>query len=303
MAKLVDALALGASGATLESSSLSIRTKCFMFLHTFQPEPILISFGGLNIHWYGVFMVLGISAAIFTAYKLAKYYNVKKDLIIDLSFWLIIGGVIGARIYDDFLNFNYYLNNPLQSLEIWKGGLAIHGGIIAGIIILFIFAKHYKIGFWKLGALIVPGLALGQAIGRWGNYFNQEIFGRPTNSFWGIPIDIINRPDNYLQSNFFQPTFLYESLGCLLIFLFLLVLNLYFIKKRRLNEKFFTWSVSLYMILYSILRFLLEYIRIDETPYYFGLRFPQIISLLAIIIFTLIIIFKSNDRQETIRTS
>jgi len=248
-------------------------------------------------------MVLGISAAIFTAYKLAKYYNIKKDLIIDLSFWLIIGGVIGARIYDDFLNFNYYLNNPLQSLEIWKGGLAIHGGIIAGIIILFIFAKHYKIGFWKLGALIVPGLALGQAIGRWGNYFNQEIFGRPTNSSWGIPIDIINRPDNYVQSNFFQPTFLYESLGCLLIFLFLLTLNLYFIKRRGLNEKFFTWSVALYMILYSILRFLLEYIRIDETPYYFGLRFPQIISLLAIIIFTLIIIFKSNDCPEKIRTS
>lgn len=243
-------------------------------------------------------MVLGIIAGLLITFQLAKYYNISANLIFDLFFWLIIGGIVGGRIYDDLLNFNYYLNHPLQSLEIWKGGLAIHGAIIAGIIILFIFAKRQKLSFWEIGALLVPGLALGQAIGRWGNYFNQELFGLPTNSFIGIPINTVNRPAQYIFNNFFQPTFLYESIGCLLIFLFLLALNFYVIKKNGLGKRFYIWSVSLYMILYSILRFSLEFIRIDETPYVLGLRFPQIISLLIIILFSLIIIFQSNAAKE-----
>lgn len=269
-----------------------------MFLHYFNPEPILLSFGPLTIYWYGVFMVLGIIAAILISFWLAKYYNVSENLIFDLFFWVIIGGIIGARIYDIFLNFNYYLIYPLQTLKIWEGGLAIHGAIIAGIIIILIFARRQKFSFWEMGALIVPGLALGQAIGRWGNYFNQELFGLPTNSPIGIPIDIANRPVQYIFNDFFQPTFLYESLGCLLIFIFLLSLNFYFIKRKKLNRQFYVWSVSLYMILYSILRFGLEFIRTDETPYFSGLRFPQIVSLFIIILFLLIIIFQSNAPKE-----
>lgn len=269
-----------------------------MLLHSFNPEPILISLGPLTIYWYGVFMVLAITAGLLTAFWLAKYYNISSNLIFDLFFWLIIGGIVGARIYDIFLNFNYYLAHPLQTLEIWKGGLAIHGAIIAGIIILFIFARRQKFSFWEVGALIVPGLALGQAIGRWGNYFNQELFGWPTDSFIGLPISTINRPAQYIFNNFFQPTFLYESIGCLLIFLILLALNFYAIRIKSLGKRFYIWSVSLYMILYSILRFGLEFIRIDETPYLLGLRFPQIISLLTIILFSLIIIFQSNAAKE-----
>ena len=243
-------------------------------------------------------MVLGITAGLLITFRLAKYYNISSNLIFDLFFWLVIGGIVGARIYDIFLNFSYYLVHPLQTLEIWKGGLAIHGAIIAGIIILFIFAKRQKLSFWEIGALLVPGLALGQSIGRWGNYFNQELFGLPTDGIIGIPINIVNRPNNYIFNDFFQPTFLYESIGCFIIFLFLITVNLYFIKRNILTNKFYIWSVAFYMILYSILRFFLEFIRIDETPYFLGLRLPQIVSISIIFIFLLIIIFQKNATKE-----
>jgi phosphatidylglycerol:prolipoprotein diacylglycerol transferase len=269
-----------------------------MFLHSFNPDPILVSIGPFSIHWYGLFMVLGIVAGIITIFRLAKYYKIKNDFLFDLFFWLIIGGLVGARIYDVFLNIDYYFIYPWRAFEIWNGGLAIHGAIIAGLIIVYIFSKKEKINFWKLSSLLAPGLVLGQAIGRWGNYFNQELFGLPTNNPIGIPINIINRPPEYLSFSYFQPTFLYESLGCLLIFIILLIINIYFIKINKLVSPFYTWSVALYMILYSILRFFLEFIRIDKTPIILGLRFPQIISLLIILIFSFIIISKSNAQEK-----
>ena len=188
------------------------------FLHTFNPDPILISLGPINIYWYGFFILLGSISALLITLKLASYYNIKKDTIIDLAFYLIIGGIIGARIYHVFLEFPYYLSHPLNIFKIWQGGLAIHGGIIAGVIILFFFAKSIskrsnlqkgdwisaRKNFWLLSAILVPGLALAQAIGRWGNYFNQELFGLPTDKAWGIPINFLNRPAEFLNFQYFQ---------------------------------------------------------------------------------------------------
>jgi len=261
----------------------------FSFLHTFNPQPILISLGPISIYWYGVFIVLGIIGALLITFKLTKYYKISRDTVFDLTFWLIIGGISGARIYDIFLELPYYIHHPLQTLKIWQGGLAIHGAIIAGLIIVYFFAKKNKLNFWQLTSLLVPGLAFAQALGRWGNYFNQELFGLPTTQPWGIPINLLNRPLTYLTDKYFQPTFLYESLGCLIIFVILFALNLYFIKKKRLETKFYVWSTALYMILYSILRFSLEFIKIDKTPEVLGLRWPQIISLVIIIISVFII--------------
>jgi len=242
-------------------------------------------------------MVLGILSALLITRNLTKYYQISLETIFDLSFWLIIGGIIGARIYDDFLQLPYYINHPLQSLQIWKGGLAIHGGIIAGLLIIWWFASKHKINFWKLSAIFVPGLVIAQAIGRWGNYFNQEIFGLPTKLPWGIPINIINRPEIYINNVYFHPTFLYESLGCLIIGSILLSLNYRAIKKNKLNQKFFIWSISLYLILYSLLRFFLEFIRLDPAPELFGLRWPQIISLIIIILACLLIFFTANVKN------
>lgn len=252
------------------------------FLHSFQPSAIIFNAGPISLHWYGLFLVAGMAAALLVSFYLAKYYKITRDAVFDLSFWLILGGLIGARLYDVCLELPYYIAHPEQILAVWQGGLAIHGAIIAGVVIIWIFSRRRKISWLKLSALLAPGLALGQAIGRWGNYFNQELFGRPTNLPWGIPIDILNRPAAYAADRYFHPTFLYESLGCLAIFIFLFCLNQSVIRRQGLSSSFYAWSLGLYMILYSVLRFSLEFIKTDRTPYFLGMRWPQVMSLVII---------------------
>lgn len=255
----------------------------FHFLHTFHPDPVLFSSGGITIYWYGFFIVLGIILAIITAILLSSYYNIKKDTIVDLSFWVIIFGIIGARIYHIFLEFPYYLDQPAQMIKVWEGGLAIHGALIAGLITLYLFCRQRGIIFWKMGAVLAPGTALAQAVGRWGNYFNQELFGKPTELPWGVPIDVIHRPTEYISSQFFHPTFLYESLGSILIFLLLLGVHIFIIKQKKTTSSHYFFVVIFYLILYSLLRFGTEFIRIDDTPIWFGIRFPQLISTVIVI--------------------
>ena len=252
------------------------------FLHTFHPSPTLITIGPIHIYWYGFFIILGALAAIFITLKLADYYKIKKETIIDLAFWLIIGGIIGARLYHILLELQYYLSSPIDAIKIWQGGLAIHGAILAGIIIIWRFSKKHQYNFWLLSSIIVPGLALAQAIGRWGNYFNQELFGKPTNLPWGIPIDLANRPIEYISNEFFHPAFLYESIGNLLIFFILISIHIWIIRKNKKKNYSYFLPLTSYFLLYSILRFFIEFIRIDPTYVILGLRFPQIISLLII---------------------
>jgi phosphatidylglycerol:prolipoprotein diacylglycerol transferase len=246
------------------------------FLHTFQPTPILASIGPINIYWYGFLIMFGVLAAIGTAVYLAKQLGLKQEVILDLAVWLIVGGIIGARLYDIGLEWQYFSIHPLDAFKIWRGGLAIHGAIIGGAITLWLFAKKYQHNFWQLTAIVATVLPLGQAIGRWGNYFNRELFGYPTNLPWGIPIDLFHRPWQYLEFTYFHPTFLYESLGSLIIFAIMLFLHF----KRVAN---FELRVTSYLFMYSILRFSTEFVRIDVTPTLFGLRFPQIASLLIML--------------------
>jgi len=256
------------------------------FLHTYQPNSILISLGPIQIHWYGLLIVSGALLAILVSVKLADYYQIKKEIFIDLAFWLIIGSLVGARLYHVLVELPYYLQRPLAIFYLWQGGLAIYGAIFTGLVILWWYTKKHLLNFWQLTALIVPGLALAQAIGRWGNYFNQELFGQPTNLTWGIPIDLVNRPVEYFSSQYFHPVFLYESLGDLLIFIILIIAHLYIIKKTASHDlKIFCYKllVICYLFLYSCLRFALEYLRIDPTPVFFNLRFAQLVSLIVII--------------------
>jgi len=257
------------------------------FLHTNIPDSILINIGQIKIYWYGLFIVSGILVGMIVVLKLAEKYKISKETIIDSVFYLIAGGIIGARAYHILLEFPYYLNNPIEIIKIWQGGIAIHGAIFAGIVIAYFFAKKHKINFWRLLAIYTPGLAIGQAIGRWGNYFNQELFGLPTNLPWGIPIEPVNRMLEYYGANYYHPTFLYESLGSLLIFIVLIFLHRFFIKK---DYKFYEIIVLAYLGLYSILRFSLEFVRIDKTPEILNLRFPQIISLLILFIISVYLI-------------
>jgi phosphatidylglycerol:prolipoprotein diacylglycerol transferase len=256
----------------------------FTFLHAFHPSPILLSLGPVHIYWYGFFIMLGTLAALTVAVYLAKFYQIKTDTIINLAFWLIIGGIIGARFYDVFIEWPYFSAHPGDILKIWQGGLAIHGAIIGGAIALWWFAKKHSHNFWQLAAIVITALPLAQAIGRWGNYFNQELFGYPTGLPWGIPIDPASRPWQYINYDYFHPAFLYESFGDLFIFIILILLQIWLIKNQKFMNKCYVLCVMCYVFLYSLFRFSLEFIRVDPAPIVLGLRFPQLVSLAVIII-------------------
>ncbi len=227
--------------------------------------------------------------------KLGRRNNISSDNILELVLYLIIFGLLGGRLYHIFLEFNYYLANPLAVFKVWEGGLAIHGVLIAGIITLIVWCRKKKYFFWQWADLLAPALILGQAIGRWGNYFNQELFGRPTNLPWGIPIDLINRPVEFINNNFFHPTFLYESLADFLIFLILILIWRLRWQKRVKPEgrnpalREGRGNIFLiYLILYSFTRLIVEFWRIDQTPAIGFLRWPQIVSLGVIVIAVMI---------------
>ena len=227
------------------------------FLHTFTPNPILITIGPLQIYWYGLFMVLGIIAAILVTFKIADLYGVLKDTIVDCFFYLIITGIIGARVYHIFLELPYYRANPLDVFKIWNGGLAVHGAFLAGGLTMLYYAKKHRLDFWLFTSLFAPGLALAQAVGRWGNYFNQELFGKPTNLPWGIPIEPSNRMPTYYNFEYFHPTFLYESIGSIFITIILFTLHYRYIRHKKLPFHFVTLT---YIILYSF--FNIDFVRL-----------------------------------------
>jgi len=286
--------------------ALILYRKMFNFLHNFIPQPEMLSFGIIKIYWYGFFIVLGFFVSLLILNFLVKKYQINKDDMLNLVFYLFVFGILGARVYDIILEWRYYINNPLSVFKIWEGGLAIHGAIISGVLVVWFFIKKNKIrglsnnsilDFFKVSSLVVCALSLGQAIGRWGNYFNQELFGRPTSLPWGIFISPENRPWRYLDQSFFHPTFLYESLGNLIIFIILFLFHYYILEKKKTNFLNSFLIVSLYLILYSVLRFSLEFIRIDFAPTILGWRFPQIISFVIILLVVVIfIILKKKNK-------
>ncbi len=252
---------------------------------SFEPSAIAFYIGQFEIHWYGMIM----ASSMLIGYILISYLNKKQakindKLIGDVIFYTIVFGLIGARIYHVLLDIPFYLSNPDQILAVWNGGLAIHGGIIAGFFTILWFTKKRSLDLWKFLDLAAIATILGQALGRWGNFFNQELFGTPTNLPWKIFINSDNRPEIYAEVAHFHPTFLYESL--LNFVLFFILFWLY--KARKVSDG----SVFLfYLIGYSLIRFSLEFIRIDPTPTFGFIRFPQIASL-ALIITAFVLIFK-----------
>lgn len=258
------------------------------FLHNTNPSRILIEIGPLTIYYYGLFLLLAIIASIFVIIKIAGWHSIKKDTILDLSIYLIVGGILGARIYDIFLELPYYLDNFKQIFKLWEGGLAIHGGIIGGFLALLLFLKKYKFSPLKIVALVVPGLALGQAIGRWGNWFNQELFGLPSKLPFAIPIDIANRPARYINETHFHPSFIYESIACLLLAITLFYLHWHW--RTNLSKKREAVVVAIYFSAYAFIRFMLEFIKVDVTPIFFGLRWPQVASIIMFIVAIYILI-------------
>lgn len=261
------------------------------WLHNNLPEAILGSIGPLQIHWYGLLVALGVIAAYFLTQHLLKKYQVSGVNIDVLLLYVFLCGLIGGRLYYVFYAWPFYQNNLLDIFKVWEGGLALHGDLIGGAIGLTLFARRHKIKFLKLADLIVPGVALAQAIGRWGNYFNQELFGSPTTLPWGIPIKESLRPEQYLSATHFHPVFLYESIANILICL--LLLGLHRKNTRRLPEARYRsgFFLTLYVFVYSTVRFSLEFLRQDYSPYVGPFRWFQLMSLLAIVISATILLY------------
>lgn len=253
-------------------------------------------------------MAISLSIGVLSAVLITKkfYPELDSEVIYDISPHIIIGAIIGARIYYCLLSYNYFLENPAEIIQLWHGGISIHGGILGGVIGGMIYAKRHKLPILKLCDIFSYGLVLGQALGRWGNFFNSEAFGRPTENFLKLYIPIYKRPLEYLQYNYFHPTFLYESIldVCIFLILFFVIRNI--VKKltiQRFNHStiqqpamdgiiFFS-----YLILYSIVRIIIEQVRIDSVLDIHGIPVAQIVSglIIMISITALIILTKKKN--------
>ena len=244
-----------------------------------SPGPMLFEWGSIAVRWYGFLIASAVLIGVTLSQYLAKRRQVEPDLLADLAIWLVISAIPAARIYYVVFQWPQYQNNPGDILAIWKGGIAIHGAILGGTIAALIFAKLQKVSIWILADLVVPSLALGQAIGRWGNFFNSEAFGRPTDLPWKLYIPPANRPLDYANFEYFHPTFLYESLWNLLVFSLLLFI---FFRSLKPNSPIKTGTLTLfYLIAYSVGRFFVEGLRTDSLMAG-QLRTAQIVSLILI---------------------
>lgn len=238
----------------------------------------IITIGNFELKWYSFLLLIAFTLGSVLIYINSKKYNLDKNKIIDLIFYLILFSVIGARIYYVIFNIGYYIKYPIEIIKVWEGGLAIHGGIIAGILYLLYFCNKNKINILSLTDLIVPSLAIGQAIGRWGNFFNQEAYG-PIVKYevlkgLHIPNFIIN--GMYIDNHYHYPTFLFESIWCFLIFITIIIL-------MKINKKSLGLYTSIYLIMYGVERFIVESLRQDSLMF-FNLKIAQIVSIIMIII-------------------
>lgn len=220
---------------------------------------------GIDVMWYGVIISVGLLLGIILAFKESRRIGFKEDDLIDFLLVIVPAGIICARLYYVVFSWDYYSQNLGEIINIRNGGLAIHGGLIGGIIAGLIFCKIRKIRFFSIIDIIAPSVILAQAIGRWGNFVNQEAHGGPTNLPWGIMVNGVK----------VHPTFLYESIGNLIIFFFLV----WYRKNKRKNDG---EVLALYLILYSVVRFFVEGLRTDSLMF-LGLRTAQIVSLGMII--------------------
>ncbi len=228
-------------------------------------DPIAFEIFGFQIRWYGIFIATGLLFATLIILQRAKKLGIKEDTIIDLVIVCMPSAIIGARAYYVIFNWSYYQGDIMKMINIRGGGLAIHGGVIAGVLAGWIFTRIKRLDFTKLIDICAPGLILGQAIGRWGNFFNSEAHGGPTDLPWGIMV----------EGQKVHPTFFYEFVWNLMVLGILI--------KFRDKKKFDGEVFLLYMALYSIGRFFIEGLRTDSLM--LGpLRMAQVISTVFIVI-------------------
>jgi len=248
-----------------------------------SPGSVAFSIGSFAVHWYGILIAAGIFAAYSIAVKEAKRRGMDEEAIADSTFWVIIFGVLGARMYYVIFNWSIYSDNLGSLFAVWQGGLAIHGAMIGGVLAFIFYMKSKKLSWLSYVDLLIPGLILAQALGRWGNFFNSEAFGAPTDLPWGLNIHLAFRPPGFEEFTTFHPTFLYESMWNLLVFGLLVYLSRRWFSDKTKNNKMPPGSIlASYAIAYSIGRFFIEGLRMDSL--YLGeFRVAQLISIVLIL--------------------
>lgn len=260
-------------------------------------DRVLISIGPITIYWYSFLIFLSILIGLLIVKKEVVKTKLDKDFIFDLIFYLIPVAIIGARIYYVIFNYSVFKDNFIDIFKIWEGGLAIYGAVIAGILFTIYYCKKKKQSILLTLDILAPCLVLGQAIGRWGNYFNGEAHGVVTSLSYlkslHIPDFIIK--GMYINGNYYIPTFLFESIWCFIVFIILVIF------RNKLKYKKEGIIVCLYFILYSLGRFFIEGLRTDSL-YIFNFRISQIVAIILIIIgiVGIIILKKKGDNNEKV---
>ena len=255
--------------------------------------------GPLKIYFYGIIIMVGVLVAVWISIRETKKRGLVSEIIWDLVPWLLVSGIIGARIWHVLtpsksmgVGNNYYFSHPIEILNIRQGGLGIPGGVIGGAAALIIFSKKNNLKFFEWADIIAPGLAIAQAIGRWGNFVNQELYGPPSDLPWAIFIDPAHRLSGYEEFSRFHPMFLYESFWNLINFIILSLLS------QKLKDKLIPGDIFFgYLIIYPIGRFLLEYIRLDSS-FIIGVNANQITMAVVAILSTCVVIFRHRIKKR-----
>ena len=247
----------------------------------------IFTIGNFKLEWYSALIIVGAMIGISMVLKEAKRYKYSTDYIFNMLFWAIIFGIIGARVYYVLFNLELY-NSFWDACKIWEGGLAIHGGLIAGILVILLYSKKYNVRAIRIFDFLAPAMILAQAIGRWGNFFNMEAHGPATTlahlQSLHIPEFIIN--GMIINDTYYTPTFLYESIWCLIGFIILLIV-------RRLKITKVGQPFAVYLMWYGLGRFIIESMRTDSLMLG-GFKVAQIISVLMILFGLIIIMITSR---------
>ena len=245
---------------------------------------------GFNVYYYSLCILLGVIVAYILITREGKKQGLPKEFISDLIFYTLIIGILGARVYYCVFNLDYYLANPSEILKIYNGGLAIHGGVIAGLIFVYLYTKKKNVSFIKILDIVAPAVIIAQSFGRWGNFFNQEAHGGITTyqnlKNMHIPEFIIN--GMHIEGKYYYPTFFFESIWCLIGFIILMIAR----KNKNLRKGF---QIGFYFIWYGIGRFFIEAFRTDSLMF-LGLKIAQIVSLIGILIGIIIIVTNRNKK-------
>ena len=246
-------------------------------------DRVLLDLGVIKIYYYSLFIFLGILVGILVVFLELRKEKVNKDKFFDMFFYTIIFAFIGARVYYVLFNLSYYLSNPLEIFYIWHGGLAIHGGILGGLLYLWYYSRKHKLNLLKLLDILVVGLIIGQAIGRWGNFFNSEAYGYVTSYGYlkslYIPEFIIR--GMYINGDYYVPTFFFESCWNVIGFIILLVIRKFY-KNLKTGQ-----LLGFYLMWYSFIRFIIEGMRLDSLM----LGSVRVAQLVSVVLFAIGVYF------------